>query len=208
MSLPLCSLLAELRTLGVVLGVDAEGLFYRAPKGAMTPELRAAYRARRGQLRVVLERWGLPHGPLGVLRVDGLRPAGGDAPPCAVCRHPAERFTPEGEAVCTIHLLAPHLDRAAVEEAMAELEDEAQRRGRGERLPQTPERYRVPAPAVVAPPPAPRPTPAPPTIPDGCCEFCPPTDRVRATRSYREQSGRVTRLCARHFAPLARVRQK
>jgi hypothetical protein len=125
---------------------------------------------------------------------------------CQQCGASVEPFTPEGASVCRIHLLAPHLSRDAVEAAMVELADEALRRARGERLPQTPDRYRVPAPIAGDAPPAPR--PAAPTIPEGCCEFCPPADRVRAARSYREATGRVTRLCATHFAPLAKVRQK
>jgi hypothetical protein len=89
---------------------------------------------------------------------------------------------------------------------MAELGEAARRRARGERLPQPPDRYRVPAPIAGDAPPAPK--PAAPALPEGYCECCPPADRVRATRSYREATGRVTRLCARHFAPLARVRPK
>jgi hypothetical protein len=65
----------------------------------------------------------------------------------------------------------------------------------------------IPAPIAEAAP-ALVPGPTAPTIPEGGCEFCPPADRVRANRTYWESSGRDSRLCARHFAPLARVRRK
>jgi hypothetical protein len=84
---------------------------------------------------------------------------------CEQCGAPVERFTPGGAAVCRIHLLAPHLSRDAVEEAMAELADEARRRDRGERLPQSPDRCRVPAPIAGDAPPAPG--PGAPVIPEG-----------------------------------------
>jgi hypothetical protein len=197
-TLPLRELLAAFRERGVRLGIDAEGLYADAPAGALTPELRAAHRARRGQLRVLAERRGLAPGPLGVLVVaDGAGApagalAGGDAPPCAACGHPAERSSPEGDPVCPTHLAAPYLDRAAVEEATAELEDEAQRRARGDRLPQTPPRYRMtgaPSPPTPPPPPA-APAPAPRPLPAGrvdaqgrrLCEACPAEDPALAVR--------------------------
>ena len=211
MTLPLRELLAAFRERGVRLGIDAEGLYADAPVGALTPELRAAYRARRGQLRVLAERWGLAQGPLGVLVVtDGAGAAagavGGDAPPCAVCGHPAERFSPEGDPVCPIHLAAPYLDRAAVAEAMAELADEAQRRARGDRLPQTPPRYRMteasspPTPPMPSAP-APRPRPAGRVDAQGrrLCEACPAKEpalavRLVACRTFPDGYG----VCERH----------
>ena len=211
MTLRLRELLAAFRERGVRLGIDAEGLYADAPAGVLTPELREAYRARRGQLRVLAERWDRPPEPPGLLVVtagagapDGA--VGGEAPPGAACGHPAERFSPEGDPVCPIHLAAPHLGRAAVEEAVAEQGDEAQRRAWGARPPQTPPRYRMMEVPSSPTPPA-LPVSVPRALPAGrvdaqgrrLCEACPahePTLAVRlvACRTFPDGYG----VCERH----------
>ncbi|QBS37116.1 hypothetical protein E1B22_03775 [Thermaerobacter sp. FW80] len=48
------ALLTELRRRGVEVWADGDRLCYRAPRGALTPELREAVRAHKGELLAVL----------------------------------------------------------------------------------------------------------------------------------------------------------
>src|SRR5262249_10311086 len=62
------ALLAALRERDVRLAATPEGrLRFDAPRGAVTPALREALRARRAQVLALVRAWRLPPGPLGVL---------------------------------------------------------------------------------------------------------------------------------------------
>lgn len=57
-------LLSELRTRGVTLYPTPEGIRYEAPRGVMTPTLRAALAAHKGELLALLTESGVLPGGL------------------------------------------------------------------------------------------------------------------------------------------------
>ena len=86
------ALLAALRERDVRLAATPDGrLRFDAPAGTVTPELRAALRARRAQVLALVHWWHLPDGPLGVLLADAPPPD----PPAAAPPGPAADPRPD-----------------------------------------------------------------------------------------------------------------